>query len=421
MSERASVVITGFGAVTPIGVGVDAYSRGLRAGDCGVGDITLFDASEYRSSKGAEIRGDVRTDAIRAAATATGVPLQTRYGRTALFSLAALAEALQMAGLHTDGLGDGATGLAFGGCTAGTFESEDTLLNLPEGQDYWDIVPPMELLITPVGTTADVLLTATGVRGPVTTISTACSSATNAIGMGMRWIQAGRADRVIVGGGDGLCRLTHCGFNALRLVAQDRPRPFDARREGMVIGEGAAVLVLESAARARARGAEVHGQLLGFGNGAEAHHATQPRPDGSGAAAAMGRALSDSGLHPDRVDYVNAHGTATPQNDLTECLGAHLVFGPRAAAMPISSTKSQTGHTLGASGAIELAAVLLGMRDGFLPPTVGWGEKDPEIELDPVPNLGRAGAIGVAVSNSFAFGGNDASLVVAHPSLELGR
>ena len=415
MSPPGSVVITGYGAVTPIGVGLDAYARALRAGDCGVGDITLFDASAYRSNRGAEVSGDPRTDSLRAAAAATGVPLHTRYGRTALFSLLALAEAMAMAGLHTDGLDDGGTGLAFGGCTAGTNESEDTLLNLPEGQDYWDIVPPMELLITPVGTTADVLLTATGVRGPVTTISTACSSATNALGMGMRWIRAGRASRVIVGGGDGLCRLTHCGFNALRLVASDRPRPFDARREGMVIGEGAAMLILEDGARAAARGATVHGRLLGFGNGAEAHHATQPRPDGSGAATAMGRALSDAGLDPDRIDYVNAHGTATPQNDLTECRGAHLVFGPRTATMPISSTKSQTGHTLGASGAIELAAALLGMRDGFLPPTVGWGEADPEIALDPVPNVGRAGHIGVAVSNSFAFGGTDASLVVAHP------
>ena len=415
------VVITGYGAVTPIGVGLPDFAAGLRSGACGVGEISLFDASAYRSSRGAEVQGDPRTDALREAARATGIPLQTRYGRTALFSLLALSEALQMAGLHTDGLGDGETGLAFGGCTAGTYESEDTLLNLPEGQDYWDIVPPMELLITPVGTTADVLLTATGVRGPVTTISTACSSATNAIGMGMRWIRSGRASRVIVGGGDGLCRLTHCGFNALRLVAPDRPRPFDARREGMVIGEGAAVLVLEDAARAQARGATVHGQLLGFGNGAEAHHATQPRPDGSGAATAMSRALADAGVDPARVDYVNAHGTATPQNDLTECRGAHLVFGERAATMPISSTKSQTGHTLGASGAVELAAVLLGMRDGFLPPTVGWGEKDPEIDLDPVPNEGRAASLGLAVSNSFAFGGNDASLVVAHPDLELGR
>lgn len=417
MSDRASVVVTGFGAVTPIGVGVEAFAAGLRAGDCGVGEITLFDASAYRSSKGAEVGEDPRTDAMRAAARLTGINLQTRYGRTALFSLCALSEALQMAGLHTDQLGDGETGLAFGGCTAGTYESEDTLLNLKEGEDYWSIVPPMELLITPVGTTADVLLTATGVRGPVTTISTACSSATNAIGMGMRWIQSGRASRVIVGGGDGLCRLTHCGFNALRLVTPDRPRPFDARRQGMCIGEGAAVLVLEDAARASARGATVHGRLLGFGNGAEAHHATQPRPDGSGAATAMSRALADAGLDPDRVDYVNAHGTATPQNDLTECRGAHLVFGERAATMPISSTKSQTGHTLGASGAIELAAVLLGMRDGFLPPTVGWGEKDPEIDLDPVPNEGRAADFGVAVSNSFAFGGNDASLVVARPEV----
>ncbi|MCO4772011.1 MAG: beta-ketoacyl-[acyl-carrier-protein] synthase family protein [Deltaproteobacteria bacterium] len=415
------VVITGYGAITPIGLGVEDFAAGLRGGACGVGTIDLFDASAYRSSLGGQIRGDIRTEAVRARCQAAGVPLQTRYGRTAVFSQAALGEALQMAGLHADDLGDGETGLAFGGCTAGTFESEGTLLGLEEGQDYWDIVPPMELLITPVGTTADVLLTVTGVRGPVTTISTACSSATNAIGLGMRWIQAGRASRVIVGGADGLCRLTHCGFNALRLVSDDTPRPFDARRNGMVIGEGAAVLVLEDAERARARGATVQGRLLGFGNGAEAHHATQPRPDGSGAAAAMQGALDDAGLDPGRIDYINAHGTATPQNDVTEARGAHLVFGDRATGLPMSSTKSQTGHTLGASGAIEVAAVLLGMKHGFLPPTVSWAEQDPEIDIDPVPNEARAASLGVALSNSFAFGGNDASLCVAHPDVEVGR
>ena len=416
----SDVVITGYGVITPIGLGVEAFAAGLKSGACGVGTIDLFDASAYRSSLAGQIRGDIRTDAVRERAAAAGVPLQTRYGRTALFSLAALSEALVMAGLHTDELGDGETGLAFGGCTAGTFESEGTLLGLEEGQDYWDIVPPMELLLTPVGTTADVILTVTGSRGPVSTISTACSSATNAVGLGMRWIQSGRASRVLVGGGDGLCRLTHCGFNALRLVSDEPPRPFDARRKGMVIGEGASVLVLEDAARATARGATVHGRLLGFGNGAEAHHATQPRPDGSGAAAAMRGALTDARMSPERIDYISAHGTATPQNDVTEARGAHLVFGDRAVGLPMSSTKSQTGHTLGASGAIELSAVLLGMRDGFLPPTVSWGEQDPEIDIDPVPNEARAGAIGVAVSNSFAFGGNDASLCVAHPDVELG-
>lgn len=417
----SDVVITGYGAVTPIGLGTEAFAAGLRSGACGVGEIELFDASRYRSSLGGQILQDVRTEQARELSRRAGVPLQTRYGRTALFSLAALAEALCMAGLHTDELGDGETGLAFGGCTAGTYESEETLLGLEDGQDYWDIVPPMELLMTPVGTTADVLLSVSGVRGPVSTISTACSSATNAIGLGMRWIESGRATRVIVGGADGLCRLTHCGFNALRLVSDAPPRPFDARRNGMVIGEGAGVLVLEDRERAAARGATVHGRLLGFGNGAEAHHATQPRPDGSGAAAAMQAALDDAGVQPGSVDYVNAHGTATPQNDLTECRGVHLVFGDRATGMPVSSTKSQTGHTLGASGAIEMCGVLLGMKHGFVPPTVNWGEADPEIDIDPVPNEGRPGSIGVAVSNSFAFGGNDASLCVAHPDAEVGR
>jgi len=416
----SGVVITGFGVVSPIGLGVDAFSHALRAGACGVSTIDLFDASAYRSALGGQIKADVRTEHARALCEAAGVPMQTRYGRTALFSLAALGEALAMAGLHTEELGDGETGLAFGGCTAGTFESEGTLLGLEDGEDYWDIVPPMELLMTPVGTTADVLLSVSGVRGPVSTISTACSSATNAIGLGLRWINSGRATRVIVGGADGLCRLTHCGFNALRLVSSEVPRPFDARRNGMVIGEGAGVIVLEDAERAAARGAIVRGRLLGFGNGAEAHHATQPRPDGSGAAAAMQAALDDAGMDPCRIEYINAHGTATQQNDLTECRGAHLVFGPRAAQMPISSTKSQTGHTLGASGAVEMAAVLLGMRDGFLPPTVNWGEADPEIALDPVPNVGRAADLGIALSNAFAFGGNDASLCIAHPDAEVG-
>jgi len=412
-----SVVVTGMGVAAPVGVGLEAYGRGLRAGDCGVGTIDLFDASAYRSSVAGQIRGDVRTPAVRAAARATGVRLTTRQGRTALFGLAALAEALQDAGLHRDDLRD--AGLAVGTCTAGTPEAESELLDTPEDDDFWVTAAPSLLLTTPVGTTTDFLARAARLRGPATTISTACSSSTNAVGLGAMWIRSGRCSRVVVGGSDALCRLTHAGFNSLSLVAPERPLPFDARRQGMVIGEGAGMFVLEDEATARARRARIRARILGFGNVAEAFHLVQPDPSGAGAARAMGAALRDAGVPPEHVGYVNAHGTATPHNDVAEARGVRRLFGSR--DIPVSSTKSQTGHLLGASGAVELAAALLGMEAGFLPPTAGWEERDPDIDIDPVPGVGRDAAFDVFLSNSFAFGGNDSSLCVASPDYEAPR
>jgi len=249
----------------------------------------------------------------------------------------------------------------------------------------------------------------------VTTISTACSSATNAIGQALHWLRAGRVDRVLAGGADAHCRLTHAGFCALSLVAPERPLPFDARRQGMVIGEGAAMFVLEREEDARARGATVLARILGFGNIAEAHHLVPPRDDGEGAARAMAMALRDAGVTADRVGYINAHGTATIQNDLSEARGIRTVFGAAAERVPVSSTKSQIGHLLGASGAVELAAVVLGMNGGFVPPCAGYEESDPDIALDIVAGTARAASVEVALSNSFAFGGNDSSLCVGHP------
>ena len=405
------VVITGMGAVTPIGLGLDAYTAGLREGACGVGEIDLFDASKYRSSVAGQIRGDIRTPALRAASAATGIPLHRRVGRTAGFGLAALAEALNDAGLHRDDLRD--AGMALGTCTAGTPEAESELLDLDADVDFWATAAPSLLLTTPVGTTTDFLARVARLTGPTSTISTACSSATNAIGLGAMWIRSGRCSRVVVGGADALCRLTHAGFNSLALVAPERPLPFDARRQGMVIGEGAGILVLEDEATALARGARIRGRVLGFGNVAEAFHLVQPDPSGAGAERAMAAALRDAGVSPDHVDYVNAHGTATPHNDVAEARGVRRLVGSR--PIPVSSTKSQTGPLLGASGAVELVASLLGMEHGFLPPTAGWEEPDPDIDIDPVPGTARAGAMRVFLSNSFAFGGNDSSLCIGAP------
>ncbi|MCP4868753.1 MAG: beta-ketoacyl-[acyl-carrier-protein] synthase family protein [Proteobacteria bacterium] len=407
----SGVVITGLGVVSSIGIGAPAFEQGLRSGACGAAPIRRFDASEYRSKAAFEIHDEVRPDPTRTA----GIPQTARYGRTAAFALAALAEAVHGAGLHRDDLTGGVHALAFGGSTAGMPEAEGDLLGLGEGEDFWAVAEPERFLSTPVGTTADVLARAAGLRGPVSTISTACSSATNAVGQALHWLRAGRADRVLAGGSDAHCRLTHAGFCALSLVAPERPLPFDARRQGMVIGEGAAMFVLEREADARARGATVLGRILGFGNVAEAHHLVQPKDDGEGAARAMTMALRDAGVEPTRVGYVNAHGTATIQNDLSESRGIRTVLGAHADAVPVSSTKSQVGHLLGASGAVELAAVLLGLNGGFVPPCAGWEEADPEIDLDIVAGTARSAAVEVALSNSFAFGGNDSSLCVGHP------
>lgn len=407
------VVVTGFGVVSPIGSGRADFEAGLRSGACGVGPITRFDPSEWRSGVAAEIRHDVR-DGVRAAAEATGVSLSGRWGRTALYALAATAEALHHAGLHASDLAEPGCGVAFGGSTAGTPEVEATLLDRPELEGFWADADAPKLLTMPVGSTVDTLAWALKPGGPVTTISTACSSATNAVGLALAWLRSGQCDRVLVSGSDAHCRLTHTGFNALQLVDPERPRPFDARRQGMVIGEGAATFVLEREDRATARGAAIHGRILGFGNVAEAYHLVQPREDGEGAGRAMARALSDAQIDASRVDYVNAHGTATPQNDVSEAMAMHRVFGPRAARLPVSSTKSQVGHLLGASGAVELAAVLLAMRGGFLPPNAGWAEPDERIDVDVVAEA-RDACVGVALSNSFAFGGNNSSVCVGHP------
>lgn len=410
MSPDQSVVITGMGACSPAGFGCDALEALLRSGECRVAPITRFDASAYRSVVAAEVPTEVEEHAIQAG-RAVCLPVSSRYGLAALYGLGAIAEALHSSGLSQGDFVAPDIGLIVGGSTAGTFEAEHALLSHPDDKSYFDRVPADRFLLSPVGSTASILAHSLAVSGSVSTISTACSSAANAIGTAMTWLRSGRCSRVIAGGSDALCRLTHAGFNSLSLVDPARPLPFDARRGGMCIGEGAAFFVLETADGAAARGARPLARLAGFGAVSEAHHLVQPRGDGEGAAAAMRLALLDAGIEPERVDYINAHGTATPHNDLAEARGIRSLFGHRADSLPVSSTKSQIGHLLGASGAVELAACVLAMQHDFLPPTSGWSERDAEIPLDDfVPGRARPYEPGVILSNSFAFGGNDASL-----------
>lgn len=258
---------------------------------------------------------------------------------------------------------------------------------------------------------ADHIASKLGLLGPKTTFMTACSSGATAIGYARDLIQDGSAACVIAGGTEPLSRVTYAAFNALQAVDSEYCKPFDKNRRGLSLGEGAGVLILEALTGAQMRGARIYGEVLGYGLTCDSYHMTAPDPEASGAARCMQAALQDSGIPLERVDYINAHGTATPANDLMETRGVKAVFGRRAYRIPISSTKSMTGHTLGAAGAIEGVAAVLSIWHQFVPPTIHLTERDPECDLDYVSGGSRPAAVRVVLSNSFAFGGNNTTLV----------
>jgi 3-oxoacyl-[acyl-carrier-protein] synthase II len=243
-------------------------------------------------------------------------------------------------------------------------------------------------------------------------VSTACSSGANALGIAADWIRAGRSAVVLCGGTDSLCHMTYAGFNALQALDRVACRPFDRERAGLTLGEGAALFVLEAWERARQRGAPILAEFVSYGVSGDAHHLTQPRPDGTGAILAIRRALEEGGIAAEAIDYVNAHGTGTPLNDVMETRALKAVFGARAYALPISSTKSMIGHCLGAAGAIEALASVLALREGFVPPTATLEHPDPECDLDYVPKTSRSAALRTVLSNSYGFGGNNTSLIL---------
>jgi 3-oxoacyl-[acyl-carrier-protein] synthase II len=248
-------------------------------------------------------------------------------------------------------------------------------------------------------------------RGPKTTFMTACSSGATAIGYARDLILLGAADMVVCGGTEPLCRITYSAFNALQAVDPDYCKPFDRNRRGLSLGEGAGIMILESLAHARKRGARIYGEILGCGISCDANHMTAPAPNAAGAVSAMTAALADAGIFPDTVNYINAHGTATAANDLMEIRGIKAVFGAGAQNIPVSSTKSMLGHTLGAAGAIEAVVCMLAIEHRFIPPTIHHETPDETCDLDVVPGVSRDAPIDVVLSNSFAFGGNNTVLV----------
>lgn len=407
---RKRVVVTGLGTVNPLGNDISSFWDAIKTGTSGIGPITKFDASEYPARIAGEVKDfDPREYMDRRDARKMDVFSQ--------FSVAAALQGMQDAGLADGGFDKDRTGVILG-VGIGGFESLETAYEAMFTKSF-DRVPPMTIpkLIGNIGP-GNVAITIDA-RGPVNAIATACASATDAIGNAYRWIQEGRGEVMITGGVEAcITRMGVMGFcviQALSTSYNDRPteasRPFDKDRDGFVMGEGAGVLVLESLDHAQARGARIYAEVAGAASTCDATHLTAPHPEGRGAVAAMRAALDDAEMKPDEIDYINAHGTSTPINDPTETTAIKTAFGEHARHVKVSSTKSMTGHCIGAAGGIEAIASVLAIRDQFLPPTINLHEPGEGCDLDYVPNTGMAGKITAVMSNSLGFGGHNGILI----------
>jgi len=407
---RRRVVISGLGAITPIGLGREGLWEGLRRERSAVGTVTRFDPSLFRSHNAAEVRDFEPADHMEAKRA-------KRLDRFGQFSVAAARMALEDAGLDLPAEDRDRVGAMMGTALGGVAYGEDQFTRfLHEGLRGVD--PTLALTVFGGAASCNIAIEF-GISGPNSTNAMSCASGAIAIGEGFRQVRDGYADVMLCGGAEApLAPLCFGAFAIIRAMStrNDDPshasRPFDRDRDGFVMGEGAAVLVLEERERAVARGAPIYGEILGYGTTNDAYHMTAPRPDGSQAARCMRLALGDAGLAPHEIGYVNAHGSSTPLNDPTETTAIKQVFGDHAYRVPVSGTKGYYGHALGASGAFEAAICALGMTHEWLPPTVNLAAPDDACDLDHVPGAGRGSRVDAMLSNSFGFGGINASLVL---------
>jgi 3-oxoacyl-[acyl-carrier-protein] synthase II len=396
-----SLWVTGVGLVTPLGLGVEATWKRLVAGERAIRHIRRFPVEGQRSTLAAEVDGVVVEG--------------PGWSRTSAMAAMAAAEAIRTARLPVREL---RVGLVVGTTTGGMLETEQLLARLHAEPGCQEALADM--LSHPLTATGDRLAERLGPFSRVRMLSSACSSGANAIVVAASWLRSGEVDAVVAGGTDGLCRLTLSGFNALGALDPEPCRPFDRRRRGTSLGEGAGFLVLERADAARARRVEPVAELAGWAAGSEAHHITNPAPDGDLVTSLVSRALARSGLTPADVDYVNAHGTGTLVNDRMEAAALARALGPEIARVPVSSSKAQLGHCLGAAGAIEAAITALVVQRRTLVPTAGLDEPDPEARLVHVPNVGvEVSRVRAALSCAFGFGGMDTVLAFADPRREV--
>lgn len=409
------VVVTGLGTVSPLGTGVGKTWEGLIAGRSGVGPITLFDPAALKIP-------------VTIAAEASDFDPESHFGkreirhrdRFTLLAIVAARDALADSGLEITGENSHHVGTLIASGIGGMTSFYEAIVEAEE-KGYDRISPFLTPKMIPNIAAGEIAIEF-GARGPCSCTVTACSASANAIGDGGQWIGSGRADVVIAGGSEAaIMPMGIGGFAAMKALStrNDEPqrasRPFDAERDGFVCGEGAAVLILEELEHARARGARVYAELIGYGMSADAHHITAPQPEGEGAARAMQQCLEDAGRKPAEVDYINAHGTSTPPNDRTETLCIKTVFGDGARSVAVSSTKSMTGHLLGAAGALESLICVKAIETGVIPPTINYEHPDPDCDLDYVPNEARRIDVRLALTNSFGFGGHNVCLAFAAP------
>lgn len=407
---RRRVVITGMGVISPVGNTLDEFWSSLLAGKSGVNRITRFDADKFSTKIAAEVK-DFNPDLYIDPRESRRMDLFIKYG------LAAAVQAVDHSGIDPDALDLKRAGVLIGSGIGGleTIESQKEVLEAKGPRRISPFLIPMLIANMASGYVSMRF----GFRGPNTCVVTACATGTNCIGDATRLIQYGQADVMLAGGSEGaITPLGFGGFCSAKALStrNDDPehasRPFDADRDGFIMGEGAAVVVLEDLERAKQRGAVIYGEVIGYGLTADAHHVTMPHPEGLGAREAIEMALDDAQLNPEQIDYINAHGTSTPYNDKTETMAIKQAMGDAAKSVAISSSKSMTGHLLGAAGAAEAVVLAKTMHDGVIHPTANYETPDPECDLDYVPNTAREMDVNISMSNSFGFGGHNAVLVM---------
>ncbi|HVD76451.1 MAG TPA: beta-ketoacyl-ACP synthase II [Vicinamibacteria bacterium] len=409
MAENRRVVITGVGMVSPLGLGTEPTWKGLLAGQSGVANITLFDASRHSTHFAAEVKGFDPLNWVEKKDV-------KKMDRFIHFAVAAADFAVADAGLKIGPAEAEMIGVYIGSGIGGfaTIEREHETL-MKEGPRR---ISPFFIPAAIVNLASGWVSIRTGAKGPNSATCTACTTSAHAVGDSFRLIQRGDADAMIAGGSEAaITPLGVGGFCAMRALStrNDDPghasRPFDKERDGFVIGEGSGIVILEERERARRRGAPIYCEIVGYGMSSDAYHISAPSEDGDGATRVMNRTLKDAGVAPSVVDYVNVHGTSTPQGDKVEVVALKRVFGDHARRMAISSTKSMTGHLLGAAGGLEAGITALVLKTQMIPPTINYQHPDPECDLDIVPNVARKADVGYALSNSFGFGGTNGALL----------
>ena len=406
---RRRVVVTGMGCISPVGNTVGDTWSAILAGKSGSGMITLFDASKHKTRFAAEVKGFDATAFL-------GQREARKMDRFTQFAVAATTEALEDSGLKIDEANRDRIGIVIGTGIGGIGTMMDQAEVMRERGP--DRVSPFLIPMMISDSAAGMLAIRVGARGPNMAIATACASGNNAIGDAVETIRRGSADVMIAGGSEAsLVPLAMAGMNVMGALStrnedpQTASRPFDKDRDGFLMGEGAGILILESLEHAQARGANILGEISGYGTTDDAHHISAPAENGAGAAMSMKLALENAELNVKDIGYINAHGTSTPLNDKSETAAIKTVFGEQAYNIPVSSTKSMTGHLLGASGAVEAVFSIMVIRDEILPPTINYQTPDPECDLDYIPNEPRKVSARHVMSNSFGFGGHNATLI----------